>query len=89
MVPNQITVPNCHPYQNVDYYVSNLPFKTERAVFAELIHQLRTVKTEQRCLHRLLSARHFEGRSWLGFHHHVVLSMLAWEFLKRHPEHAA
>lgn len=83
-----IIVPNGHRVLNLDLYVSNLPVETPRAVFAELIYQLQAVKTEQRRLHARLSAGHFEGRSWHGFHHHVVLSMLAGVFLMQHPEYA-
>jgi hypothetical protein len=28
-----------------------------------------------------LGLDHFEGRSWRGFHHHLVLSAVAYEFI--------
>ena len=31
-----------------------------------------------------LGLDHFEGRSWLGLHHHARFTMLAFTFLQRH-----
>jgi SRSO17 transposase len=43
-----------------------------------------------------LGLDHFEGRSWLGLHHHVLMTMLAFAFLqhlrlggKNHDQHGA
>lgn len=83
-----IHAPNTKHGLHLDSYISNLPPNTDRTVFAGLIHHLRTVEREQRVARTRMNRGHFEGRSWHGFHHHAVLSMLAWEFLKRHPEHA-
>ena len=71
-----------------DYYVSNLPPGTSPHVFAELIAQFHTTREMQSWLHSRLGAGRFEGRSWLGFHHHFTLCSLAGEFLRRHPEYA-
>lgn len=31
-----------------------------------------------------LGLDHFEGRSWLGLHHHALLSMMAFAYLQHH-----
>lgn len=67
-----------------EFYVSNLPSTTRPSVFAEIIDRLHVTKFEQQLLHRKLAADHFEGRSELGFYHHVTLCQMAGEFLKRH-----
>jgi SRSO17 transposase len=63
------------------YFFSNLPAK------ASLRQQVRTAKgrwwVEQsyREMKEELGLDHFEGRFWVGWHHHMVLVMLAYAFI--------
>lgn len=64
------------------YFFSNLPSTTslKRLVTAAksrwwIEHSYRELKDE-------LGLDHFEGRSWRGWHHHVVLVLLAYAFLQ-------
>lgn len=63
------------------YWVSNLPPKTS------LLQLVRTAKLRWRVerdyqeLKDELGFDHYEGRSWMGWHHHVTLTMMAHAFL--------
>lgn len=64
------------------YYASNLP------ATASLTELARTIKARWACeqAHQQLKAElgldHFEGRSWVGLHHHALLTQLAFTFLQ-------
>ena len=67
----------------INYYVSNL---LESASIEELIylaHQRWTVEQGYQRLKEELGLNHFEGRSWLGFHHHRTLCFMAYDFILR------
>jgi SRSO17 transposase len=64
------------------YYLTNHPARTTR------LELLRAVKARWSCeqvhqqLKEELGLDHFEGRSWLGLHHHALLTMIAFAFLQ-------
>jgi SRSO17 transposase len=63
------------------YYLSNLP---ERRSLKELVYECRMrwpVEQNYRELKDELGLDHFEGRSWMGWHHHMTLTMMAYDFL--------
>ncbi|MFO0948325.1 MAG: IS701 family transposase [Planctomycetota bacterium] len=71
------------------YFFSNLPATTtlKRLVVTAksrwwIEHSYRELKDE-------LGLDHFEGRSWRGWHHHVVLVLLAYAFLQNIRRHRA
>ena len=64
------------------YYFSNYPPETSRTALA------RTVKARWACeqphqqMKQELGLNHYEGRTWLGLHHHCLLTMMAFCFLQ-------
>lgn len=66
----------------IRYYFSNLPAS------ATLLRLARTVKGRWACeqphqqLKEELGLDHYEGRSWLGLHHHCLMTMIAYCFLQ-------
>lgn len=64
-----------------NYYLLNLP---EKAKLKELVCWARRrwpVEQNYRELKDELGLDHFEGRSYVGWHHHVTLTMMAFNFL--------
>jgi SRSO17 transposase len=47
----------------------------------QMVHMRWTVEDVYEELKRELGYDHFEGRSWLGWHHHAILTQLAYAFL--------
>lgn len=72
------------------YYVSNLPPSTSLKELIELAHQRWKVEQGYQQLKEELGLDHFEGRSWRGLHHHLVLCFMAYDFLtllrRKHPK---
>ena len=64
------------------YYFSNLPPTTSVVRIARLIHQRWAIEQQYQDLKTELGLDHFEGRSYVGWHHHVVLSAVAYAFLQ-------
>lgn len=67
----------------IRYYFLNLPEKTR---LKELVYWARMrwpVEQNYRELKDELGMDHFEGRSYQGWHHHVTLTMMAFDFLIR------
>ncbi len=64
------------------YYFSNLPVTTTVPRLARLIHQRWAIEQQYQELKDELGIDHFEGRTYPGWHHHVVLSALAYAFLQ-------
>lgn len=65
----------------VKYWFSNLP---DHAGLRELVYWAKMrwwVEQNYQQLKEELGLDHFEGRSWLGWHHHVTLTMMAFGFL--------
>jgi len=64
-----------------DYWLSNLPTKTPRERLARLARLRWTIELDYRQLKGELGLDHYEGRSYLGFHHHCALVTCAHAFL--------
>ncbi len=64
-----------------DYWLSNLPARTRRERLARLARLRWTIELDYRQLKGELGLDHYEGRSYLGFHHHCALVTCAHAFL--------
>jgi SRSO17 transposase len=64
-----------------DYWLSNLPANTSREPLARLARLRWTIELDYRQLKGELGLDHYEGRSYLGFHHHCALVTCAHAFL--------
>jgi SRSO17 transposase len=64
-----------------DYWLSNLPANTRRERLARLARLRWTIELDYRQLKGELGLDHYEGRSYLGFHHHCALVTCAHAFL--------
>jgi SRSO17 transposase len=66
---------------SVRYAFSNLPANTPRLAAVRYWRSRWPVEQGYQQMKEELGLDHFEGRSWHGFHRHVVLVMLAYGFL--------
>ena len=64
------------------FYFSNLPKTTPLKQLVGLAHTRWAVEQNYEQLKDELALDHFEGRSYPGFHHHLVLTALAFTFLQ-------
>ncbi len=64
-----------------DYWLSNLPADSPLERLAQLARLRWTVELDYRQLKGELGLDHYEGRSYLGFHHHCALVSCAHAFL--------
>jgi len=64
-----------------DYWLSNLPADTSEERLARLARLRWTIELDYRQLKGELGLDHYEGRSYLGFHHHTALVSCAHAFL--------
>ena len=64
-----------------DYWLSNLPADTDHERLARLARLRWTIELDYRQLKGELGLDHYEGRSYLGFHHHCALVTCAHAFL--------
>lgn len=64
-----------------DYWISNLPAGTEPERLARLARLRWMIELDYRQLKGELGLDHYEGRSYLGFHHHCTLVTAAHGFL--------
>jgi SRSO17 transposase len=76
------------------FWLSNLPAQTPIDDLVALAKLRWRVEQDYRELKDALGLDHFEGRSWLGWHHHVTLVSVAHGFLtlerlRRPPRRAA
>jgi SRSO17 transposase len=67
--------------QPSDYWISNLPADTEREQLARLARLRWMIELDYKQLKGELGLEHYEGRSYLGFHHHCALVTAAHGFL--------
>jgi SRSO17 transposase len=71
------------------YYVSNLPATAPLTALVTLVRSRWPIEQQYRELKDELGFDHFEGRSFRGWAHHVVLAAVAFTFLQlergRHP----
>jgi SRSO17 transposase len=73
-----------------DYWLSNLPEDTGPERLARLARLRWKIELDYRQLKGELGLDHYEGRSWLGWHHHAALVTAAHGFLtleRLHPFH--
>jgi len=64
-----------------DYWLSNLPEDTEPERMARLARLRWKIELDYRQLKGELGLDHYEGRSWIGWHHHTALVTAAHGFL--------
>ncbi len=65
----------------IDYWISNLPADTEPERLARLARLRWMIELDYKQLKGELGLDHYEGRSYLGFHHHCTLVTAAHGFL--------
>jgi SRSO17 transposase len=73
-----------------DYWISNLPASTEPEQLARLARLRWMIELDYKQLKGELGLDHYEGRSYLGFHHHCSLVTAAHGFLtleRQNPNH--
>jgi len=66
------------------YYLTNHPAGTPLRTLAATIKARWVCEQGHQQLKEELGLDHFEGRSWLGLHHHALFTMLAFTFLQHH-----
>lgn len=64
------------------YYLTNHPAGTSLRTLAAAIKARWVCEQAHQQLKEELGLDHFEGRSWLGLHHHALFTMLAFTFLQ-------
>lgn len=64
------------------YYLSNLPADTPLRTLAGTIKARWICEQAHQQLKEELGLDHFEGRSWIGLHRHVLMTMIAYAFLQ-------
>jgi SRSO17 transposase len=67
--------------QPTGYWLSNLPIDTEPEHLARLARLRWKIELDYKQLKGQLGLDHYEGRSWLGWHHHTALVSAAHGFL--------
>ncbi|MCA1650587.1 MAG: transposase [Acidobacteria bacterium] len=65
------------------YFFIHLPRRTTLAQLVALAHQRWPIEQQYQQLKTELGLDHFEGRTFPGWHHHVVLSAVAYAFLQQ------
>jgi SRSO17 transposase len=69
------------PKRPFKFYLSNMPADTPTKELVRLIKLRWRIERDYQELKGELGLDHFEGRTWLGFHHHVALCSAAHAFL--------
>ena len=64
-----------------DYWISNLPADTEPERLVRLARMRWKMELDYKRLKGELGLDHYEGRSWVGWHHHTSLLTAAHGFL--------
>lgn len=65
------------------YWLSTLPQDTPLATLVDVVKSRWHVERDYEELKSELGLAHYEGRGWLGFHHHATLCIAAYGFLIR------
>jgi SRSO17 transposase len=65
------------------WYISNLPPTTQLRTLVRAAHQRWAIEQQYQQLKEELGLDHFEGRSFPGWHRHVVLTALAYTWLQQ------
>jgi len=71
------------------YYFVNLPRRTALARLVRFVHQRWPIEQQYQQLKTELGLDHFEGRTYPGWNHHVVVSAVAYAFLQQERMHRA
>lgn len=66
------------------YYFTNHPATASRMTLVRAIKARWACEQAHQQLKDELGLDHFEGRSWLGLHHHALLTMMAFAYLQHH-----
>jgi SRSO17 transposase len=69
------------------YYFVNLPPTASLTQILRLAHQRWAIEQQYQDLKTELGLDHFEGRTFGGWHHHVVLTAIAYNFLQTERQH--
>ena len=64
------------------YYLTNHPRRTALRTLAAAIKARWVCEQAHQQLKEELGLDHFEGRSWLGLHHHALMTMISFAFLQ-------
>lgn len=64
------------------YYLSNLPDNAPRLDLARVIKGRWSCEQAHQQMKQELGLNHYEGRSWLGLHHHALMVMIGFCFLQ-------
>ena len=65
----------------IDYWLTNLPADSEPSRLARLARLRWKIELDYKQLKGELGLDHYEGRSWIGWHHHTALVTVAHGFL--------
>jgi SRSO17 transposase len=74
----------------LDYWISNMPADTPPEHLARLARMRWKIELDYKQLKGALGLDHYEGRSWLGWYHHIALVTAAHGFLtleRQNPNH--
>jgi SRSO17 transposase len=63
------------------FWLSNLPARSRITDLLRLAHVRWRIERDYEELKQELGLSHYEGRGWLGFHHHGALCIAAYAFL--------
>jgi SRSO17 transposase len=64
------------------YYLSNLPPRTSLATLVRWAHHRWAIEQQYQELKTEIGLDHFEGRTYPGWHHHMVISAITYAFLQ-------
>lgn len=64
------------------YYLTNHPDRTPLRVLATAIKANWSCEQAHQQLKEELGFDHFEGRTWLGLHHHALMTLISFAFLQ-------
>ena len=64
------------------YYLTNHPERTALRVLAAAIKARWSCEQAHQQLKEELGLDHFEGRTWLGLHHHALMTLISFAFLQ-------
>ncbi len=68
--------------EKIKYYLSNLPRRTALKRLVDWARSRWAIEQSYEHMKDELAMDHFEGRSYPGFHHHLVLTAMAFTFLQ-------
>ena len=75
------------PRATMRFYYVHLPPTASLAHIVRFAHQRWAIEQQYQQLKTELGLDHFEGRTFAGWHHHVVLTAVAYNFLQAERQH--